>query len=346
MYTYKDNLCTFLGSQDFSIIENESNTDYENRVVYVCKDLCQDYIKTDLYKADRKNISLIKVILTNPWCIYETMNLEKKLDKPEKIDQRLIERLIVHKDHDDVSILKNSIFNINLNGYNVTNINQQIAEEIHIQYLSVYSSTNFLNRLRNTLETIFHTHDIDIDSIYSYINENDNIKSNIDNQLKIIIEDKGVDVSYVYQKKNITNLFIPYGYLDIRDKIKASVHMDDDLLDKTLKSKSFNLASNNTSAVYDKNLNSIWLDLESSVKTKIEEELNQGLDVVKFRIREFIDSIEREFIQKGTIINIYNLDQNMLFSVGFNLAYSIRNDAYILGKLLTDESNIFTKKIF
>jgi hypothetical protein len=346
MYVYKDDSCTFLGSQDFSIIENESHSDYENRVVYVCKDLCQDYIKTDLYKTDRKNISLIKAILTNPWCIYETMNLEKKLDRPERIDQRFIDKLMVHKDHDEVSILKNSIFNITLNGYNVQKVDKQFADNIHIQYLSIYSSTNFLNRLRNTLETIFHTHNVEIDSIYSYINENDRGNVDTENQLKIIIEDKGVDLSYIYQNKNISNLFIPYGYLDVRDKIKKSVHINNDILDKILKSKSLSLASNKISVNRDKNLNNIWLDLETSVKSKIEEDLNQGLDVIKFRIREFLDSIEREFIQKSTIINIYCLDESVLFSMGFNLAYSIRNDAYILGKLLTDESNIFTKKIF
>jgi hypothetical protein len=233
-----------------------------------------------------------------------------------------------------------------LNGYNVQKVDQQFADTVHIQYLSIYSSTNFLNKLRNTLDTIFHTHNVEIDSIYSYINENDKGNSDTENQLKIIIEDKGVDLSYIYQNKNISNLFIPYGYLDVRDKIKKGVHMDDSILDKVLKSKSLSLASNKISVSHDKNLNNIWLDLESATKSKIEEDLNQGLDVINFKIKEFIDSIERESIKKNTVISIYCLDDNVLFSVGFNLAYSIRNDAYILGKLLTDESNIFTKKIF
>lgn len=344
MYVYKDNLYTFLGNQDFSIIENESHLDYENRVVYVCKDLCQDYIKTDLYKNNRKDISSIKAILTNPWCVYETMNLEKKLDKSEKIDQRFIDRLIVHKYHDEVSILKNNIFNISLNGYNVQKINNQIVSDIHIQYLSIYGSTNFLNRLRNMLETIFHTHDVEIDSIYSYINENNSL--DIENQLKIIIEDQGFDLSYIYQNKNIANLFIPYGYLNIRDDIKKVVHMENDLLDKVLKSKSLNMAAGKISANYDKSLNNIWLDLGDDVKKQIDDVLNKGFESVKIKIREFIDNIESEFIKKDTNINIFCLDDNVLFSIGFNLAYSMRNDSYILGKLLTDESYIFTKRIF
>ena len=53
MYSYKDDSYNLLGTQAVSFIENEKNNDYENRVIYVCKDICQDYINTDIYKKTK-----------------------------------------------------------------------------------------------------------------------------------------------------------------------------------------------------------------------------------------------------------------------------------------------------
>ncbi|MBC7766461.1 hypothetical protein H7Y21_00500 [Arenimonas sp.] len=341
MYSYVKNAYELLGTQDISSIENENNTDYENRVVYVCKDICQDFVNTDIYK---KNIKNIKVVLTNPWCIYEIMNLEKKLDKPQKINQKFIDQLIVHKESDQISILKNSIFNVALNGYNVLKVQDQTASTIHLQYLSIYTSSNFLSRLKNTLDTIFHLHDVEVDSIYSFINEYHTDEKSF-NQLKIIIEDQGLDLSYVYQNKNIATLFIRTGYLHIMDKIKELLHIDDTILDKILKSKSLNMPADKTKMTYDKNLSNIWLDLDEETRVKIDKTLDQELENIKTQIRDFVDNIGSDLIQKDVNINIYCMNQNVL-STALILAGSIKNDDYILNKLLTNESNIFTKKIF
>lgn len=345
MYAYNDNAYELLGSQEISSIENESNTDYENRVIYVCKDIAQDFLNTDLYKKERKTIKSIKAVLTNPWCVYEIMNLEKKLEKPEKIDQKFVDKLMVHKEGDSFTILKNSIFNISLNGYNVQKVDNQSADYVHLQYISVYASTNFLTRLKNTLETIFHLHEIEIDSVYSYVNENHQ-DDKAENQLKIIVEDFGLDLSYIHNDKNISTLFIPCGSISIKNKIKESLHIDDVVLDKILKSKSLNLSGENVTFNYDKSLNNIWPDLDQTVKDKINATVDEQLNDIKSKIRDFIDHIENEYIKKDTSILIYTLDELTLFSVGYILASSIKSDAYILGKLLTTENNIFTKKIF
>ncbi len=345
MYSYKDALYELLGTQEISTIENETNVDYENRVIYVCKDICQDFVNTETYKKTKKYIDSMLVILTSPWCIYEIMDLEKKFDKSTEITQKLIDRLIVHKESENVSILKNSIFNIALNGYNVQKLANQMTDTIHLQYLSVYSSTNFLTRLKNTLDSIFHLHVVKIDSIYSYINENDKDQKS-ENQLKIIIEDRGLDLSYIYQNKNVATLFIKSGYLSIKNKIREALHVDASILDKILKSKSLNLYPVKLSLNHDKNLNNIWLDLDEAARVKIDESINQELNAIKAQIRDFIDNINMDLIQKDTYIRIYCLDESMLFAMGFIVANSIKSDAYILDKLLTNESNIFTKKIF
>lgn len=344
MFSHKDELFELIGSQDIGEIEGESGVDYENRAIYVCKDICQDFVNTDLYKNNKKSIKNIQVVLTNPWCTYEIMDLEKKLDKPQKVNQRVVDSLIVHKDIENISILKNSIFNISLNGYNVQKVDNQVADTIHVQYLSIYSSTNFLSRLKNTLDTIFHLHDVEIDSIYSYINENHGKAT--DNQLKIIIEDQGLDLSYVFQNKNVATLFIKSGYLHIKDKIRESLHIDESILDKILKSKSLNMAVDKTKVAYDKNLSNIWLDLDESTRTRIDEVLNTELESIKNHIREFIDNIPVDSIQKDVQVRIYCMDENVLSTTALILAGSIKNDAYILNKLLTNEANIFTKKIF
>lgn len=345
MYSYKDDLYNLLGTQDISTIENESNTDYENRMVYVCKDICQDFVNNEIFKKDKKNIKKIKVILTNPWCIYEVMNLEKSFDKNEKITQELVNKMMIHKESENVSILKNSIFNIALNGYNVQNINNQLANKIHLQYISIYSSTNFLEKIKNTLETIFHLHPIEIDSIYSHINENHKDEKT-ENQLKVIIEDQGLDLSYVYHNKNIASFFTPCGGLTIKNKMKETLHIDDIILEKILKSKSANLNKNNSNFIHEKTLDNIWPDLDESVKTKIDECIKKELDFVKTHIKDFLDNIENEFITKDVNINIYSLDDVSLKTTGLILENSIKDDMYILGKLLTSESNVFTKKIF
>lgn len=345
MYSYKDDLYNLLGTQNISTIENESNTDYENRMIYVCKDICQDFVNNEIFKKEKKNIKKIKVVLTNPWCIYEVMNLEKSFEKSEKITQDLINKMMIHKDTGNMSILKNSIFNIALNGYNVQNINNQLANRVHLQYISIYSSTNFLEKIKNTLETIFHLHPIEIDSIYSHINENlKNEKT--ENQLRIIIEDQGLDLSYIYHNKNIASFFTPCGCLNIKNNLKKILHIDDIVLDKILRSKSANLYKNNPNFIHEKTLDNIWPDLDDSVKIKIEETINNQLELIKKNIRNFLDNIENEYIVKDVNINIYSLDEVSLNTTGLILENSIKEDMYILGKLLTSESNVFTKKIF
>jgi hypothetical protein len=345
MYSFKDETYNLLGIQEISKIEKESNTEYENRTIYVIKDICQDFLNTDVYKKNKNIIKNIKVILTNPWCLYEIMNLEKNLDKSQKINQDFIDKLIIHKEVDDISILKNSIYNVSLNGYNVQNISGQIAQNIHIQYLSIYTSTNFLNRLKNTLDTIFHLHNIEIDSVYSYINENHKAKESI-NQLKIIIEDKGIDLSYIYQGKNIATLFIKSGYANVKDKLMQVLHIDTVVLNKILKSKSVNISENKTLFTYEKNMSNIWLDLDENTKTKINDTIDIEIESIKKDIRTFIDSVENELISKDTAIDIFCLDENSFFTEGLILADSIKKDAYILSKFLTTEANVFTKKIF
>lgn len=345
MYSFKDEEYKLLGIQEITHIEKETSSDYENRMVYVTKDICQDFLSTDIYQQNKKNIKDIQIILTNPWCVYEIMNLEKKLEKSEKIDQNFIDKLIVHKEVENVSILKNCIYSISLNGYTVQNVNNQIADNVHVQYLSIYTSTNFLNRLKNTLETIFHLHKIEIDSIYSHINEKHKIKADT-NQLKIIIEDQGIDISYTYQGKNIATLFIKSACIDVKNKLREALHTDLVILDKILKSKSANMSNDKTSFVYDKNISNIWLDLDEETRSKIDKTFDKEFDNVKTQIRVFIDNIENELIQKDTTIVLYCLDESVLSSMGLIFIDSIKKDAYILNKLLTNESNIFTKKIF
>ncbi len=345
MYSYKDDSYNLLGTQDISYIENENNTDYENRMIYVCKDICQDFINTDVYKNIKKDIINIKVFLTNPWCIYEIMNLEKEFEKPQKIDKNLIDKMMLHKANENTSILKNSIFNIALNGYNVQTINNQIAKKISLQYISIYSSTNFLDKLKNTLETIFHLHPIEIDSIYSHINENHEDNKS-ENQLKIIIEDQGLDLSYIYQNKNIASFFTSSGGFTFKNKMKEFLDIDSIILDKILRSKTLNLNKNNLTVIHEKNLDNIWPDLDETIKSNIEEVINKELDIIKTQIRKFIDSIDNEFITKDVNINIYSLDEMSLNTTGLILEYSVKEDMYIRGKLLTNESKVFTKKIF
>ncbi len=339
MYSFDNDTYTILGTQKFSHILDESHDDYENRVVFVCKDICQDFIKTDIFKNNHKNIKDIKVILTNPWSIYEIINLEKDFEKDQTIDQRMIEKMIVHKQHDNLSLVKNDIFNISLNGYSVKSLNNQKARFLHLQYLSIFSSTNFLNKLQNTLETIFHLHNIKIDSIYSYVNElnRDNKESN---ELRIIIEDQSIDLIYVHGGRIVSTLFIPCGCVNVKTKIKEALHIDDIMLDKILKSKSLNVNK------LEKSLDNIWPDLNSEVQEKINIQINLNLEFMKIQIRNFVDSIDMENIVKDVKINIYTLDEDAYYTLGLILADNFKNDVYMMSKLLTNELNIFTKKIF
>ena len=68
--------------------------------------------------------------------------------------------------------------------------------------------------------------------------------------------------------------------------------------------------------------------------------------MIKKGIRTFVDNIENELMSKDINIDIFCLDENSFFTEGLILADSIKKDAYILDKLLTNESNVFTKKIF
>ncbi len=342
MYSFENDIYNLLGTQKFSHIENESNADYENRVVFVCKDICQDFLQTDIFKNNRKNIENVKVVLTNPWSVYEVINLEKDLEKEQVINKDIIDKLIVHKVNDSLSVIKNDIYNISLNGYSVNELNGQRVRFLHLQYLSIFSSANFLNKLKNTLETIFHLHEIQIDSIYSYIN---NIKKT-NNELRIMIEDQSIDLMYVCDNRVISTLFIPCGCVSVKNDLKKNLHIDDSMMDKILKSKSINLNQCDLSMTYDKSMDNIWRDLSVEVREKIDTQINLNLEFIKIQIRNFIDSMDIDNIVKGVKINIYTLDDLSHDTVGLILSDNLKKDSYTMSKLLTDESNRFTKKIF
>lgn len=349
IYSYKNEIYESLGVQKITYIEKESHLDYENRMIYIIKDIAQDFIKTDIYKNNKHFIKNIKVILTNPWCVYEIMNLEKSFTNSEIINQKYIDKLIINKDIENISILKNSLFNIDLNGYSVKSIKDQKVNHLHVQYLSIYTSTNFLNKLIKTLDVIFNihnAHNIQIDSIYSHINENIDLINTKINQIKIIIEDIGFDISYIYENKNIATFFIKSNHLYIKDQLKKELHIDENTLDKILKSKSLNLLKDKEDFSYNKNINNIWLDLDENIRLKIDNILKNELSTVQKEIRVFIDNIENNYIKKDTNINIYCLDNESLSTFSILLENYIKNDLYIINKLLTNESNVFTKKIF
>ncbi len=343
MYSLENDTYSFIGTQDITHIENEKNEDYENRMIYVCKDLSHDFVNTNIYKENKKKINSIVIILTNPWCVYEVLNLEKDFDKEQVIDKTFMDNVLIHKDVENTYILKNNIYNISINGYDVKSISGQKAHHIHLQYLSIYGSKNFLNKLSVLIEKYFHLHNIEIDSVYSYIN--DNLREG-ENQLKIIIEDQGIDISYIYQNKNIANYFIHYSGFQLKNKLKELLHVDDNILNKILQSKICSSKCENNQLVYDKSLNNIWPDLDGGIKDKINQYIDKALNDITKEIKVFIDEIGNEYIGRDTKINIYCIDENSYNNIGLILHDFLKNDQYILDKLLTNIKNIFTKKIF
>lgn len=333
VYSREADVYTLVSIEHTTRIEGESLRDYEKRMIFVCKDMCMDMYASTYYKTIAHKVKGVDVVLSAPWCTYEVIHVEKDLGKKTKITQALVTSLCVKKNQSDLRLIDSYTSHILLNGYTVSAITGQHAQYIQLQYVHVYAQKSFVSLLVKSLETIFHTHTVSLTSVYGlveYVSQKRNTHQS--SEIKIILEEESVDVSYLHEGSHVTSMFIPYGQYqmdsDIAMKLSADISVVQDILKSRIESMVRDVKTTN-----GKNAKNIWPDLDTSTKQIIDKGISEHMEKIIQHIRDCIDSIGVEFLKTSSRISIYGVNAYVTSVYGKELAEKISTDPYISMKI-------------
>lgn len=342
VHSYENDVYTLIGVESITRIEGESLFDYEKRMVFVCKDLCNDMRDSSFFKAVAKKVESIDIVLCAPWCTYEVIQIEKDLGRPTKITSKMISSMYVKKDIDDMYIVESYTSNILLNGYRVPEIDGQTANTVQLQYVHVYTTKTFAASLIKSIESIFHTHKITLTSIYALVDnlkENESKKTSFD--IRIVVEEESIDISYIAEGFHVLNIFLPYSYMHLKNTLAMRLSTRPEVVDQILISR-----GDVVDISVDKNSKKLWPDLDSATKTIIDDAVGESLDQILKSTRDYIDTLDMSYTKDSVLLSVYSIDDNLMRAYGKELAMKIISDPYISMKAHIDKEHLSIEHIF
>lgn len=321
---------TLLGVEPLSRIEQELPEEYEKRMIFVCKNLCQDA------KKHVGAVHQVFVYLCYPWCTYDHVDIKKTFDEDTPITERLIESLKLQKLQEDVQLLESQVSHILLNGYTTTQPYRQKAKKIEMQVLNIYTKVSFAEPLKKTIESIFHTHKVTISSIYTYA-----LKTSRTNGFAITIEDESIDISYVAEGKTLLNVFIPYSYTLLERNLITLLDADAKTVERILISK------NSPNAIpKGKQIRNIWPDLKLDTQLQIQKILDEHISTILKYLHTLIDQVRQERTFTKEEIHISTLNKKLASVYGYMLGQIFAEDSYIRQRLFIEPKDVYIDYLF
>ena len=152
-------------------------------------------------------------------------------------------------------------------------------------------------------------------------------------ELRIILEDESVDISYISEGVTIVNIFVPHSYVHIKDAIALKLASNHAMVDEVLKSRNeYNLQLAANISIH-KNVKKIWQDLDTQTKTLVDSTMHEHLEKTLKSIRDCIDAIATEQTKDFIYVHVFCINKKMSTAYGEELAVCIQNDPYIITKI-------------
>lgn len=335
VYTREQDIYTLVSIEQTTQIEQESLVDYEKRMIFVCKDMCNEIRSSAYFKEIASRVKGIDIVLSSPWCTYDVMHIEKDFGKKTKITENVLKSMFVKKDEKELYIVESYMSHVLLNGYVVENMTEQLAQTVEFQYVHVYARESFASSLIKTMESIFHTHQIFLTSIYglvSYISKQHPAKHA--SEIQIILEEESLDISYIHNGLRVVNMFIPHSYIQAEHDVAMKLSTNSTVIRQVLVSKGQCLQQDSSVRNVNKNAKKLWPDLDDNVKQIINQTVDEHMEKIIKNIRDCVDSIDSEYLKHTTSLYIYGVNQDIVYSYGLELAKKISEDPYISMKIL------------
>lgn len=338
VYTRKEGVYTLISVEQNTQIEHESMSDYEKRMIFVCKDICLEMRSSTYYKQVAKDVKGIDIVLSSPWCTYDVMHVEKDLGKKTKITDAVLKSMFMKKDEKDLHVVESFTSNILLNGYKVHQIQDQYAQTVEFQYVHVYAQESFVSPLMRTMESIFHTHKVCLTSIYGLVEfMSQNRVSEQVSEMEVILEEESIDIAYMYNGMHVVNVFIPYSYIHTEQDIAMKLSTNNTVIQQILISRGEFLQQkdvvNTDAKIFDKNAKNLWPDLDDEVKQIIQHAVDEHMEKVLRYVKDCIDTINPEYTKHTTSLYVYGVNKNIISAYGLELADRIVKDPYIALKM-------------
>lgn len=342
VYSQENAIYTLVGIEQATRIPEESISDYEKRMVFICKDLCSDMRASPFFKAVAHKVEGIDIVLSAPWCTYDVVHVEKTFDKPTKIDQNLLQSMRIRKEDEEIQLVESYTSNILLNGYAVPAVLGQTAKTVQFQHIHIYAQKSFAASLLKMAESIFHTHKIILISLYGLVEKAVSQKeSTVTHLMRIILEEESIDVSYISEGMHVVNTFITHSYKNLEENIARKLSANHDVVSEILQSRHDALEH-----TLDKNAKKLWPDLDEETKHLVDVAIAENIEVVLKSIRDCIDTIEAEYTKDFISIQIFCVHKRLAAAYGYELAEKLKNDPYINMKLHIAAETITVETIF
>lgn len=342
VYSLEEAKYTLVGIEQGTRIDGESLTDYEKRMIFICKDLCTDMRESPFFKAVAKKVEGIDIVLCAPWCVYDVVHIEKEFEKPVKVDKNLINSMRVRKEEEQMYIVESYTSNTLLNGYSVKDVTGQIAQTVQFQHIHIYANKSFAAPLVKMMESVFHTHKVNLISLYGLTEKAAaSREATYSHEMRIILEEESIDVSYISQGMHVVNAFVPHSYKHLEEVIATKLSANTDVVAEILQSR-----HDSTEITTDKNAKKLWPDLDPDTKNLVDKAIAESIETVLKSIRDCIDTISAEYTKDFISVHIYCLHKHLAAAYGYELATTLRNDPYITMKMHITAETITVETIF
>lgn len=346
VYSLEHSMHTLIGVEEATRIEDENNFDYEKRIIFICKGLCSDMRESSYFKEIAKKVEGIDIILCAPWCVYDAVQVEKDFGKPIRVDQNLITSMNVRKEKDDIQVIESYTSNIQLNGYPVTTISGQMAQTVQFQHIHIYSHKPFVSSMIKMLESVFHTHKVSMSSLYGLTEKMSALREKTYNhELRIIVEEESIDVSYISEGMHVVNAFVPHSYKQLENTIACSLSASPEIVNQILKSRYETLMGTADKNI-GKNAKKLWPDLDNQTKELVDTSILESIDEVVKSIRDCVDTINAEYTKDSVSVHVYCLNKQITEAYGYELALKVHEDPYIIMKIHVSPDPVTVKNIF
>ncbi len=218
--------------------------------------------------AGSHHISQAHIILSSPWIISQSRNINLKFEKDTVITSKVIDNIIEEASEknsfDDSIYIEKKIFDIKLNGYSVTKYIDRSVRSIEVSFATTISSNNLINMVRDTIKKPFSINKIEYHSslLLNYIS------------LRKLVTDMN-DYIYIHVHSELTDIVVvkngicanissfPIGTSALIKKISRELKIDETIVDSTL--SMFNDGKFNT-------------EEKAKIKSKIDEYSNEWLN--------------------------------------------------------------------
>jgi hypothetical protein len=169
---------------DIPFHESDDSSKLADKTIVAIKAIVEGVVKNFILRRDSKEdpqipkrLSYVHCILSSPWIISQAQVVSRSFNKPAKISERLVNKLISHKDakpnlhitrreHEsgNLVIIEKKVLSVSLNGYQTDSWQDKSAKTVDVSFIVSSAGTRFISAIEEICKGVTGVDRIDFHS--------------------------------------------------------------------------------------------------------------------------------------------------------------------------------------